>query len=69
MAYYECLPTRLNPPWLRGPVSPRHMTGPNVTDEARKAYICQYARDGVVTAGRGDGSAVEERPKADAPLI
>ena len=43
------------------------MTGPNVTDEARKAYICQYARDGVVTAGRGDGSAVEERPKADAP--
>jgi hypothetical protein len=23
MAYSECPPTRLNPPWLRGPVSPR----------------------------------------------
>jgi hypothetical protein len=23
-----------------------HMTGPNTTDGIRKAYICQYARDG-----------------------
>lgn len=44
-----------------------HMTGPNTTSGTRKAYICQYARDGVVTAGRGDGSAVEERPTADDP--
>eukprot|EP01050_Picozoa_sp_SAG11_P005804 SAG11_NODE_423_length_9596_cov_4.427293_4_plen_229_part_00 len=33
-----------------------HMTSANTTDGVRKAYICQYARDGVVAVGSEDGT-------------
>jgi ectoine hydroxylase-related dioxygenase (phytanoyl-CoA dioxygenase family) len=43
-----------------------HCTGPNRTDEVRKAYIVQYAPDGaeVLVAGAPGGS---EHVRADAP--
>ena len=39
-----------------------HMTGPNITDGVRKAYICQYAPDGVVSVGN---ERHERNPAAD----
>lgn len=43
-----------------------HMTGANTTTGVRKAYICQYARDGVRLVANGDGEAVADRPLANA---
>ena len=45
-----------------------HLTGPNVTDADRKAYIVQFAPDGaaVLTGDPGDGAPTGRLP-ADAP--
>jgi hypothetical protein len=44
------------------------MTGPNLTDEVRKAYILQYAPEGAMVL-RGDPNAgpAIERVSCDAP--
>jgi phytanoyl-CoA hydroxylase len=34
-----------------------HRTGPNTTDEVRKAYILQYAPDGARVVAEGDDAA------------
>jgi len=45
-----------------------HLTGPNVTDDVRKAYILQYAPDGAaVLAGDPAAGAPTGRVVADAP--
>jgi ectoine hydroxylase-related dioxygenase (phytanoyl-CoA dioxygenase family) len=45
-----------------------HLTGPNTTDEVRKAYILQYAPDGAETLhGDPDAGAPIERKPCDDP--
>ncbi len=45
-----------------------HLTGPNVTDAVRKAYILQYAPDGAaVLAGEPTAGAPTGRLPADSP--
>jgi hypothetical protein len=42
-----------------------HLTGPNTTDEVRKAYILQYAPDGAM---RLDGDAAQGPPTGTTPM-
>jgi phytanoyl-CoA hydroxylase len=42
-----------------------HRTGPNRTDEVRKAYICQYAPPGAVVLRRMANGAVDRVPQDD----
>ncbi len=44
-----------------------HCTGPNRTDQVRKAYIVQYAPDGADILQRDVGSTGQKRLSADAP--
>lgn len=44
-----------------------HLTGPNVTDSVRKAYIVQYAPDGAETLGGRTSEPPAERTRCDAP--
>jgi ectoine hydroxylase-related dioxygenase (phytanoyl-CoA dioxygenase family) len=43
-----------------------HSTGPNRTDEVRKAYIVQYAPDGAVVRQRGQGTDLLQVPADEA---
>lgn len=42
-----------------------HRTGPNISDEVRKAYILQYAPDGAVVLPRDDGSTAVRQDDPD----
>ncbi|HEV3266048.1 MAG TPA: phytanoyl-CoA dioxygenase family protein [Acidimicrobiales bacterium] len=44
-----------------------HCTGPNRTDQVRKAYIVQYAPDGAEIIRDGDARTTQKRFSADAP--
>jgi ectoine hydroxylase-related dioxygenase (phytanoyl-CoA dioxygenase family) len=44
-----------------------HLTGPNVTDGVRKAYIVQYAPDGAMTCAGRPSEPPTERHPCDAP--
>ena len=52
-----------------------HMTGPNTTDEVRKAYILQYAPDGAVrpdgdpSAGGPTGRTPQNDPDRQFPVV
>lgn len=50
-----CVPARAGSIVAFSSLTP-HMTAANTTDGVRKAYICQYARDGVVAVGSEDGT-------------
>ena len=50
-----CVPARAGSIVVFSSLTP-HMTSANITDGVRKAYICQYARDGVVAVGSEDGT-------------
>lgn len=50
-----CVPARAGSIVVFSSLTP-HMTSANITDVVRKAYICQYARDGVVGVGSEDGT-------------
>eukprot|EP01047_Picozoa_sp_COSAG01_P043897 COSAG01_NODE_3926_length_5528_cov_26.315344_3_plen_113_part_00 len=61
-----CVPAKAGSIVVFSSLTP-HMTGPNNTDKVRKAYICQYARDGARMCAGGDGSEIVGRPLANAP--
>lgn len=46
-----------------------HLTGPNTTPDARKAYILQYSPAGAVLVSTDGGKTVDRRPVADAPHV
>ena len=50
-----CVPARAGSIVVFSSLTP-HMTSANITDGVRKAYICQYARDGVVAVDSEDGT-------------
>ena len=68
MAYSECLPTCLNPPWLRGPVSPRfeirNTQGPDETErgisnQSSMNMVCAKVLEAAVAAARRYGLGSE----------